>query len=118
MAEGHDSSIEDKLRQAHREERKWYNIRGASRLILWLIALLAVDFLIDWGLFAKTQMSGATGLSLLLVNIGILGWVGWREWWRHLRSYDALTTALEVEKRHPGLSSLLVSYMQLKDGPA
>ena len=56
MAEGHDSSIEDKLRQAHREERKWYNIRGASRLILWLIALLAVDFLIDWGLFAKTQM--------------------------------------------------------------
>ena len=118
MAEGHDSSIEDKLRQAHREERKWYNIRGASRLILWLIALLAVDFLIDWGLFAKPQMSGATGLSLLLVNIGILGWVGWREWWRHLRSYDALTTALEVEKRHPGLSSLLVSYMQLKDGPA
>ncbi len=118
MAEGHDSSIEDKLRQAHREERKWYNIRGASRLILWLIALLAVDFIIDWGLFAKTRMSGATGLSLLLVNIGILGWVGWREWWRHLRSYDALTTALEVEKRHPGLSSLLVSYMQLKDGPA
>ena len=63
MAEGQDTGIEQRLRQAYREERRWYNIRGASRLTLWLIALLAVAFLIDWGLFAKTQMSGITGLT-------------------------------------------------------
>jgi hypothetical protein len=117
MAEGQDSGIEQRLRQAYREERRWYNIRGASRLTLWLIALLAVAFLIDWGLFAKTQMSGPTGVALLLVNVGILIWVYRREWGQYRRSYDPLTTALEVEKRHPELSSLLVSYMQLKDDP-
>ena len=117
MAEGQDTGIEQRLRQAYREERRWYNIRGASRLTLWLIALLAVAFLIDWGLFAKTQMSGITGLTLLLVNVGILIWVYHREWGQYLKSYDPLTTALEVEKRHPELSSLLVSYMQLKDEP-
>lgn len=117
MAEGQENGIEQRLRQAYREERRWYNIRGASRLTLWLIALLAVAFLIDWGLFAKTQMSGFTGLTLLLVNVGILIWVYHREWGQYLKSYDPLTTALEVEKRHPELSSLLVSYMQLKDEP-
>ena len=117
MAEGQDRGIEQRLKQAYREERRWYNIRGASRLTLWLIALLAVAFLIDWGLFAKTQMSGITGLALLLVNVGILIWVYHREWGQYRQSYDPLTTALEVEKRHPELSSLLVSYMQLKDDP-
>ena len=117
MAEGQENGIEQRLRQAYREERRWYNIRGASRLTLWLIALLAVAFLIDWGLFAKTQMSGITGLALLVVNLGILTWVYHREWGQYLHSYDSLTTALEVEKRHPELSSLLVSYMQLKDEP-
>ena len=117
MAEGQENGIEQRLRQAYREERRWYNIRGASRLTLWLIALLAVAFLIDWGLFAKTQVSGITGLALLVVNLGILTWVYHREWGQYLKSYDSLTTALEVEKRHPELSSLLVSYMQLKDEP-
>ncbi|MFP6883191.1 MAG: hypothetical protein VCA40_02085 [Roseibacillus sp.] len=117
MAEGHDISIENRLQQAYQQERRWYNIRGASRLVVWLIALLAVDFIIDWGLFAKTGMSGNIGVFLLLVNIGILGWVLWREWLRYLRPYDPVTTSLDVEKHHPGLRSLLVSYMQLKDGP-
>ena len=118
MAEGHDISIEKQLKQAHQQERRWYNIRGISRVIVWLIALLAVDFIIDWGLFAKTGMSGGIGIFLLLVNLGVLGWVLWHEWLRHIKSYDAVTTALDVEKRHPGLTSLLVSYMQLKDGPS
>ncbi len=117
MAEGHDISIENRLQQAYQQERRWYNIRGASRLVVWLIALLAVDFIIDWGLFAKTGLSGNIGVFLLLVNIGILGWVLWHEWLRYLRPYDPVTTSLDVEKQHPGLRSLLVSYMQLKDGP-
>ncbi len=117
MSEGQDNGIEQRLRQAYREEQRWYGIRGASRLTLWLIALLAVAFLIDWGLFAKTQMPAVTSLALLVVNVGILIWVYRREWGQYRRRYDSLTTALEVEKRHPELSSLLVSYIELKDEP-
>ena len=49
-----------------------------------------------------------------MVNIGILGYVAWYELIRHLKDYDELITALDVEDRHPDLSSLLVSYTQLK----
>ena len=117
MAEGHDISIENRLHQAWQQEWRWYCIRGASRFVVWLIALLAVDFIIDWGLFAKTGMSGNIGIFLLLVNIAVLGWVLWHEWLRHLKPFDPIATSLDVEKRHPGLTSLLVSYTQLKDGP-
>jgi hypothetical protein len=115
MAEN-NLSIESKLQQAWQQEWRWYCIRGASRFVVWLIALLALDFIIDWGLFAKSGMSGNIGVFLLLVNIGVLGWVLWHEWLRYLKPYDPVATSLEVEKRHPGLTSLLVSYTQLKDG--
>lgn len=116
MAEGNDITIENRLHQAWQQEWRWYCIRGASRFVVWLIALLAIDFIIDWGLFAKAGMSGNIGVVLLLVNIGVLGWVLWHEWLRYLKPYNPVTTSLEVEKRHPGLTSLLISYTQLKDG--
>ena len=111
-----DISIESKLHQAWQQEWRWYCIRGFSRFVVWLIALLAISFIIDWGLFSKTGVGGNIGVLLLIVNIGILAWVVWHEWLRYLKPYDPVATSLEVEKRHPGLTSLLVSYTQLKDG--
>lgn len=110
-----DLSIESKLRQAWRQEQRYYNMRGISRMIVWIITLLVLDFLIDWGLFAKTGMTGNVGILLLIVNFGVLAWVLWFEWLRYLRAYDPVVVSLEVERRHPGLTSLLVSYTQLKD---
>ena len=52
---------------------------------------------------------------LLILNLAILGWVLWREWLRHLKPFDSLRVALEVEKKHPELRSVLVSFTQLKD---
>ncbi|MDE0596747.1 MAG: hypothetical protein ABGZ49_02755 [Akkermansiaceae bacterium] len=115
MAEEKDLSIESKLREAWQQEWRYFCIRGASRFVVWLIALLALDFLIDWGLFAKSGMSGNIGVFLLLVNLAVLGWVLWFDWLRYLKPYDPVMTSLEVEKQHPGLTSLLVSYTQLKE---
>lgn len=115
MAEEKDLTIESKLHDAWQQEWRYFCIRGASRFVVWLIALLALDFLIDWGLFAKSGMSGNIGVFLLVVNLVILGCVLWFEWLRYLKPYDPVMTSLEVEKRHPGLTSLLVSYTQLKE---
>lgn len=116
MAEDQDPpiSIEEKLRQAWRQERRYYNTRGACRFAVWLVALLALDFLIDWGLFAKTGLTGGSGLVLLVLNVAVLAGVLWFEWLRYLKPFDPVRTSLEVEKRHPGLASLLVSYTQLE----
>ena len=80
MSDEQDNAIESKLRQAWQQERKFYNLRGVSRFALWLVALVAIDFVIDWGLFARAGMTINIGLLLLLVNIGVLGWVLWFEW--------------------------------------
>ncbi len=114
MDEPNTSPIEDKLREAWHQERRYIHMRGASRFALWLIALVALSFLIDWGILSRAELHGGVGLLLLLVNFGILTWVLWYEWLRHLKPFNPVIVALEVEERHPDLSSLLVSYVQLE----
>jgi hypothetical protein len=110
-------SIENKLRQAWRQQRRYFHLRGASRFLIWLVFMIVLDFLIDWGIFFQARMTFRIGLLLLVINIAVLGWVLWSEWLRNLRPFNPLLVALEVESQHPELASLLVSYTQL-DGPA
>ena len=111
-----EHTIENKLRQAWHQERRFVNVRGASRLLIWIVAMLVVDFLIDWGVVFRARVEGRFGVLLLVVNIAILIWVLWHEWLRHLKPFDPVLVALDVEAKHPELSSVLVSYTQLK-GP-
>ena len=115
MAETDSRPIEDRLRQAWRQERRFCHTRGASRLLIWICALIVIDFLIDWGIFFRTGMTTNVGFLLASVNAGVLLWVFWREWLRHLRPYNPVIVALDVESRHLELSSLLVSYTQLDE---
>ena len=109
-------TIEEKLKSLWRQERRFFHVRGASRFILWLIAMLAVDFVIDWGILFRVNSNLNLGLLLLIVNLGVLGYVLWNEWLKHLKPFDPVVVALEVETRHPELASVLVSYTQFPEG--
>ncbi len=111
-------SIESKLQWAWRQERRFINIRGAFRVLIWLIGLLAISFIIDWGLFVKAGLRANLGIVLLVVNGGIIAWAVWYEWRRHLKPFDAVDVSLAVERRHSGLNSLFVSYAQLDPSKA
>ena len=113
MPDSTDRKIEDKLREAHSGQQRYVWTRGIVRLLVWLLTLLLTDLFIDW-VILRGNAGSAFGPLLLVVNIGILGYVAWYELIRHLKDYDELITALDVEDRHPDLSSLLVSYTQLK----
>lgn len=102
-------TVERKLRKAWRKERRYYHGDGIAHLLVWLLALILLDLLIDW-LFL---LPGAGRLLLLGINIVALGWVLWHYWLRHLRPYDPVRVALQVERRHPELQSMLVSFVQL-----
>jgi hypothetical protein len=110
----HGSTVEAKIRKAWRKERRFFHSRGLCFLLLWALALILLDFLVDW-LFL---IPGYGRLILLGVNVVALGSVLWREWARHLRRYDPVRTALQVEGRHPELKSLLVSFVQISGDPA
>jgi len=107
-------SIEEKLRQAWKQEQRFFHIRGLSRLLIWAIALLLIDLLVDWQIFFRSRLSGPT-ILLLIVNVGILAWIAWHEWLRFLKRYDPLRVSLEVESKHPELLSVLVSYTLLEE---
>ena len=104
-------SVELKLRQAWRRERRFHHTRGVCHFLLWLGALLLVDFIVDWWFL----LPGYGRSILLVVNLGTLAIVAYRSWWRHLARFDAVRIALQVEDRHPDLRSLLVSYVQFAD---
>ncbi|MFP6887043.1 MAG: hypothetical protein VB997_05750, partial [Opitutales bacterium] len=113
-AESDVSSIEKKLLEAWRQEQRFFNLRGGARFLIWLVALLLVDFVIDWQIFFRERWE-APGILLLLLNLAVLGWVLWHEWLRHRKHYNSVRVALEVENKHPELRSVLVSFTQLKD---
>lgn len=108
------SSIEEKLVEAWRQEQRFFNLRGGARFLIWLVALLLIDFLIDWQIFFRERLE-VPGILLLVINLAVLVWVLWHEWFRFRKPYDSVRVALEVENKHPELRSVLVSFTQLKD---
>jgi len=111
--EGQMESIEAKLRRAWRQERRFYHVRGISRLVLWLVAMVMMDLVVDWGIIFKARLPDDSRFLLLAINVAVIGWVTWHEWLRHLKKYNPVIAALEVERQHPELASILVSYTQL-----
>ena len=107
---GSSPQIRRKLRQAWRKGRRFAHLRGALLVLMWAAVLVLVTLLIDWLLL----LPGWGRLLLLVVNVGALGWVGYRQWWRRLEGFDAVRMALRVERQHPELASLLVSYVQFE----
>jgi hypothetical protein len=107
-------TVETKLRRAWRRERRFHHSRGLCHLLLWVTALVLVDLLVD-RLFL---VPGYGRVLLLAINAAALLAVLYRQWWRHLRRYDPVRVALQVERRHPELQSALVSYVQFdEDAP-
>ena len=104
------SEIHSRLAQAWNRERRFHHLRGLGQVLPWLVGLFLVDLLLDWGLEIPAPWAR---IVLLLGNLAAIGWLGYRYWLRHLHRFDATRVSLQVEKLHPRLENLLVSYVQL-----
>ncbi len=102
--------IDVKLRRAWRKERRYQHYRAACQIALWVVSLLVLTFVLDWQL----RLPWYGRLMLLGFNVGVLGWSIWHYWLRHLRQFDPVRVALQVESHNPELESLLVSFVQLR----
>ncbi len=114
MSSPTEMTIEQQLKHAWRQERRFCHLRGLGRSVIWLVTLVLIGLLIDWGLLFKTRMPGGVSVILGITGLATMLWVIWRDWLSRLRPYDATRIAVEVEAKHPELMSSLVSYTELE----
>ncbi len=108
-----NNTIDQQLRQTWKQERRFVHMRGLFRCVIWLVLLVFLGLLIDWGVLFKTRTPAISSVLLGLIGLGTMVWVVYREWVRHLRSFNATRVALDVEAKHPELMSSLSSYTQI-----
>ena len=87
----------------------WVLVDGLSRLLLGVIAFIAVSLLIDWSF----QMDRPQRIVMLALAVGAAGVLAYRRLWKPLATQptdDALV--LQVEEQHPDLRESLISAVQ------
>ena len=112
MQEGYQLNIDEKLKEAWSIERRFIHTRGIIRSLIWIVSLIITDLIVDL-LIWKGIGDNRYGTGLMVINIGIISFVIYREWYRHLKPYNAVRTALQVESKNPKLSSILITYTEL-----
>lgn len=113
--DGTATLIGRKLRRAWRKERRLRHSRGLCFLLVWVVALILLDLLVDWLFLASYRVPWYGRTALLVINVVTLVVVLYHYWLRHLRRYSPVRVALQVEGKHPELKSLLVSYVQIDE---
>ncbi|MFT5129898.1 MAG: hypothetical protein ACI8W8_003527 [Rhodothermales bacterium] len=105
------SALEPCLRAvSHRMQRKHLSA-GFLALFRWGIPLFLLGITLDW----LTYLPTAGRAVVLAILVGVSLYKAWRHGWRHLRLFNATRAALEVEKQHGGLESLLVTAVQFRE---
>lgn len=113
MQNGYHSTIDDKLKEAWSKEQSFINTRGIFRSLIWIISLIITSFIIDILIWKGIGDGNSHGLWLSIINLIVIGIILKKEWLDHRKKYDPVRTALQVESKNPGLSSILITYTEL-----
>ena len=113
MQNGYQSTINDKLKEAWSKEQSFINTRGIFRSLIWIISLIITSFIIDILIWKGIGDGNSHGLWLSIINLIVIGIILKKEWLDHRKKYDPVRTALQVESKNPGLSSILITYTEL-----
>jgi len=103
-----ESALEPGLRAVWNRTQQRHFLAGLLALCRWGIPLFLLGVTIDW----LTYLPSSGRAVVLLVLVSVSFYQAWKHGWRQFRGFDATRTALEVEDRHDGLESLLVTAVQ------
>ena len=107
----HEGLLETRLRAVWRREQVLRLAEGALVFLRWGLLMLLAGVLLDW----LVHMPVPGRVAILAVVLGVPLHKAWRGGWQQLRPFNATHTALQIEERHGGMESLLVTALQLKD---
>ena len=113
MQNSYQSTIDDRLKEAWSKEQSFINTRGIFRSLIWIISLIITSFIIDILIWKGIGDGNSHGLWLSIINLIVIGIILKKEWLDHRKKYDPVRTALQVESKNPGLSSILITYTEL-----
>ena len=105
------SALEPCLRAVWQRMQRKNISAGFLAIFRWGIPLFLLGMVIDW----LTYLPSAGRVVILAILVGVTLYKAWRHGWQHLRPFNATRAALEVEERHGGLESLLVTAVQFSE---
>ncbi len=104
-----------RLKAVWRRQQLLHQTGGLLAFCRWGLVVFLIGMAADW-------LLGLPAAGRVILLAGLLGFAlhrAWRAGWGRLRTFDASRAALQVEKHHGGLESLLVTAVQLaKPGSA
>ncbi|MGL5017702.1 MAG: hypothetical protein ACRDBP_06190, partial [Luteolibacter sp.] len=97
-----------------RRTQKKYLYAGLLAMCVWAIPIFLIGVLVDRYAFLP-----ATGRWVILsILLGVSLYQAWQHGWRHLRRFDAMRSARQIENHQGELDSLLVTAVQFRDSGA
>ena len=84
---------------------------GLISFMRWSIPIFLIGMFIDW----KTFMPSAGRAVILTLILAVSLYRAWKNGWCHLSRFNPRAMALELEKYHGKLESLLISALQFRD---
>ena len=115
MSVPHKTHLEASVHAVWRREQQLRFTQGTLALVRWGLALFLACGFTDWILsrwFIDVPAAGR--FALLLVVMGVPLYRAWRAGWKSIRPFNAVHTALQVEKQKGGMESLLVTAIQFR----
>ena len=104
-----------RLKAVWRRQQRLHQTGGLLAFCRWGLVVFLIGMVADWLL----GLPVAGRVLILGALLGVALYMAWRAGWGQLRRFDASRAALQVEKHHGGLESLLVTAVQLaKPGSA
>ena len=102
--------LNSRIRTAWCRSQLLHLLAGVFAFVCWAVPLFLLGMFIDW----MTYMPAPGRIAVLVVLLCVAFYRAWRRGWRHLRAFDAVATALQLESQHGEMNSLLVSAVQLR----
>ena len=83
---------------------------GILAFCRWAIPMFLIGMAIDW--LAHLPAPGRVAILVILLGVSLCK--AWRAGWRHVRLFNPVRTALQIEEHHGELESLLVAAIQFR----
>ncbi len=109
--ETHSSALNDSLQSVWKRTQKKHLYAGFLALASWAIPLFLLGIFVD----RIAYLPPIGRVVILLVILGFSLYHAWQRGWRHLRGFDPMQCALQIEGQRGELDSLLTTAIQFRD---